>query len=198
MSLDDHFDNPFASPLTESRSLGDHASTEAESVRRQYLSHEASCKSFGFLFLLGGVLTAIYFVVMVIVVIVSLIGPVPLGPAEVGIVFVSTLVLGAVSTALLSIGRGVRRLDSGYRVPAIVLCCLGLLGFPIGTLIHGYGLYLFVSEKGQFVFSDAYRDIRRQTPHIKYKTSIVVWIFVGLLVLVLMLAMLGLVIAMFE
>jgi hypothetical protein len=35
------------------------------------------------------------------------------------------------------------------------------------------------------VFSDEYQAVIRQTPHIKYRTSIVVWICFGLLLLLL-------------
>ena len=44
-------------------------------------------------------------------------------------------------------------------------------------------LYLIFSKKGAMVFSDEYKEIIRQTPEMKYRTSIVVWIFLGLLVL---------------
>ncbi len=33
------------------------------------------------------------------------------------------------------------------------------------------------------IFSDEYNEIIRQTPEMKYRTSIVVWIFLGLLLL---------------
>jgi hypothetical protein len=33
------------------------------------------------------------------------------------------------------------------------------------------------------VFSDEYKRVIAETPHIKYRTSIVVWIFLGLLLL---------------
>jgi hypothetical protein len=64
-----------------------------------------------------------------------------------------------------------------------VLSEVGLLGFPIGTLINGYILYLLLSKKGRKVFSDEYRQIVSLTPHIKYRTSIVVCILLGLIVL---------------
>ena len=75
---------------------------------------------------------------------------------------------------------------------AIVLSAIGLLGFPIGTLISAYFLYLLVSEKGKVVFSDEYKEVIRKTPHIRYKTSIVVWIFLGLLLLLIGLGLVGL------
>lgn len=41
------------------------------------------------------------------------------------------------------------------------------------------------------VFSPYYKEIISQTPHIKYKTSIVVWIFLGLLLALLGLGIVG-------
>ena len=69
------------------------------------------------------------------------------------------------------------------RVPTGILSGIGLLGFPLGTIINGYILYLVFSQKGTTVFSDEYHAVIAQTPHIKYRTSIVVWILVGLVLL---------------
>ena len=81
-------------------------------------------------------------------------------------------------------GWGLRKFQGGARIIAIIFAVIGLIGIPIGTLISVYFLYLLCSAKGSVVFSDEYEDVIRQTPHIKYKTSIVVWIFLGLLILV--------------
>jgi hypothetical protein len=58
-------------------------------------------------------------------------------------------------------------------------------------LINGYILYLVFSEKGRRVFSPEYQEIIRQTPHVKYQTSIIVKIFVGLLLGVLLFILAG-------
>ena len=42
---------------------------------------------------------------------------------------------------------------------ALVLLVLGLLGFPIGTLISAYGLWLVLSAKGRVVLSPEYAAI---------------------------------------
>ena len=34
------------------------------------------------------------------------------------------------------------------------------------------------SEKGNVVFSDHYKEVIAATPHVRYKTSIIVWILV--------------------
>jgi hypothetical protein len=77
-------------------------------------------------------------------------------------------------------------------LPTAVLSGIGLIGFPLGTIINGYILYLVLCQKGRTVFSDEYKRVIEQTPHIKYKTSIIVWIFLGLLLLLIGLAFLGL------
>jgi hypothetical protein len=47
-----------------------------------------------------------------------------------------------------------------------VLSGIGLLGFPIGTLINGYILYLFLSKKGRTVFAPEYQEVIEATPHV--------------------------------
>jgi hypothetical protein len=76
-----------------------------------------------------------------------------------------------------------------------VFGAIGLLGFPVGTLIAGYLLYLLWSEKGNVVFSPRYQRVMQATPHIKYKTSIIVWIFLGLLGLVVLVGIIAMVTA---
>jgi len=41
------------------------------------------------------------------------------------------------------------------------------------------------------VFSEEYRAVIEQTPHIKYRTSIVVWVLLGLVLLFIAIALLG-------
>ena len=77
---------------------------------------------------------------------------------------------------------GLRRLRNWARIVAIVFSVIGLIAVPIGTLISAYFLYLLVSEKGRIVFSDEYKRVIEQTPHIVYKTSVVVWILLILLI----------------
>lgn len=80
---------------------------------------------------------------------------------------------------------GLRRLRAWARVPTVILSCIGLLGFPIGTLISIYILVKVLGKQGKFVMTDDYQRIIEVTPQIKWKTSIVVIILLVLLVLVL-------------
>ncbi len=79
---------------------------------------------------------------------------------------------------------GLRGLQRWARIPTGLFSALGLLGFPLGTFINGYILYLVFSAKGSMVFSEDYSEIIAQTPHIKYRTSIIVKIFLFLLLAV--------------
>jgi hypothetical protein len=63
---------------------------------------------------------------------------------------------------------------------------LGLAGFPLGTLLNMYILWLIHSEKGKLIFSPDYAAIVEATPDVKYRTTLLVWIILGLIVLVLL------------
>ena len=42
-------------------------------------------------------------------------------------------------------------------------------------IIPAYILYLLLSSKGAMVFSTEYKEIIARTPHVKYRTSCIVW-----------------------
>ncbi len=74
---------------------------------------------------------------------------------------------------MLVVARGVRKLAPWARITTIVLAAIGLLGFPVGTLINGYILYLMLSKKGKRIFEDDYRrhhrgHAARQIPHVHH------------------------------
>jgi hypothetical protein len=175
--------NPYA--VEASTYLAPQELTDVESIRKRYLGHEASVKSIGTLYLLGGVFSLLISAVYLIGGISSFAdtGPNDFGGPSLGLF---TLAIGVVflSLGVLQIwsGIGVRKLRPAARIGATVISTIGLLGFPIGTLVSAYFLYLLLSEKGSYVFSDAYKQVIAQTPHMRYKTSILTWIVVILLV----------------
>ena len=76
-------------------------------------------------------------------------------------------------------GIAIRRLRKWSRVVATIFACIGLLGFPVGTLISAYILYLLLSAQGTMVFSSEYQQIIAETPHVKYQSSKAVkWILI--------------------
>lgn len=170
-------------PLALQRMLeGGSRGGDAEAIRQAHISHEASVKSVGILYYLGG-----GFILLG-----GLVGGVGVA-AEDSVRLESvavTLILLALGAGQFWVGRGVRGLRAWARPWVGILSGIGLLGIPIGTLINGYILYLVFSKKGKMVFSEEYQDVISKTPHIRYQTSIVVKILV---VLVLALMALGLV-----
>jgi len=81
------------------------------------------------------------------------------------------------------LGHGLRTLKPWTRIPVAILSGLGMINIPIGTLFGGYILYLMLSEKGKIVFSEDYRRIIDATPHVKYRTPVLVLILGVLLIL---------------
>jgi len=75
----------------------------------------------------------------------------------------------------------------------IIISAIGLLSFACGTLIVDISMSFvsLFSHKGEMVFSDCYEEIIQGTPHIKYKTLIIVWIFLFILIGVILAAIIA-------
>ena len=173
--------NPYAPAVVEKKKI----LTQVEETRHLYLSHEASAKSVAVLFILGGLFGLLAGLSWISV---PILNPVMPGGPNFQYVYLACGIVAVVLSAVqISVANGLRKLASWSRIPAAVLAGIGLIVFPVGTLINAYVLYLLLSKKGTMVFSPEYKNVMAQTPHIKYKTSIVVWIFLGLVVLLLLL-----------
>jgi hypothetical protein len=159
--------NPYAAPAARVDDIP--ANPEAEAIRRAHISHEASIKAVGILYYLGGA-------GLILSGGAALVGA---RSAENAVLMVVFLALGV---GYLFSGWGVRALRAWGRIVGIVLSVIGLLGFPVGTLINAYILYLYLSKKGRTIFAPEYQDVIAATPHVKYKTSIIVWIFLALVI----------------
>jgi hypothetical protein len=178
--------NPFAAPQSDLNAVVPEVVSppDAEAIRRELIGHEVSAKSIGTLYYLGAILTGLFAVVGATVLTISFLagdGPGSAGSGETVIIGGVVFFYGVLSAISFILARGLRRLNPRVRVPTGILCAIGLLAFPLGTLINAYFLYLLFSKKGRRVFSPEYREIIRQTPHIRYQTSIIVWIALFLL-----------------
>lgn len=163
-------------PQAEVKDVGLSGNPEAPEIRRQHLSHEANIKAVGMLYYLSAIGLLIAGVVL-------LISAAAGGKAEtVGAAIGMAVAALAFGGFYFWVGRGLRVLKPWSRIVAGVLAGLGLLGFPVGTLISVFILYLLFSKKGNMVFSEEYKQIIADTPDIKYRTSIIVWIFLALLI----------------
>lgn len=173
--------NPYSPPSTNAApprapaSAGSMPNTAL--VRHTHLNHEASIKAIGSLYFL----TAFASMGMVIRDVAAAVMGATGATAEMLI----TLAIAVPMSGLhVVVGVGLRRMRKWVKAPVGAIAGLGLLNFPFGTLINAYVLYLVFSRKGAMVLSEEYAEVVRQTPHIKYKTSIVVWVLLGLVVFV--------------
>ncbi len=172
--------NPYAAPKAEVVTQD----SEAEAIRRKHINHEASIKSVGCLYWLAALLLCITLAVC-------------LANIEKQTAGWLALLLGlAVLTAV--VGRGLRKLQRWAGIVAAlwagVSIVFGIMNLPsssIGMVIAAYIIYLMVGAKGRRVLSAEYRDIVLQTPHVKRRTSIVVWVLLGLLLAIVAFGILG-------
>jgi hypothetical protein len=182
IEMDQEF-NPYAAPETPASPPLDSVDGESsEAIRQRHLSHESSLKSLGFLYMLGGIVGTVGAVSTVYAMLSP--GSVRIGAFE----LLAILVL----TSQLFIGNGLRRLRRWARWPATALAAIGLLGFPIGTLISAYFLYLLISPKGGMVLSPEYQQVIAETPHIRHRTSRVLVALLILLIFVIFFLVVGL------
>lgn len=176
--------NPYAPPSARIGTAGGDVG-EAEEIRRQYLNHEASIRSVGCLYVWGG----IFALVVAGIGVLSLPFVFFMGEGEAteamggaGFVVIVILLYGGLGALNYWLGKGLRQLDPKVRTLATVLFVIGLIGFPVGTMLSLYFLYLLHSEKGKRVMTPEYQQIVELTPHIKYKTSWIAWLALILLI----------------
>ncbi len=166
--------NPYAAPLA---APGDEPPlSDVDQIRRDHIAHEASIKSLGGLYFLGGLGMAM---TVVVICFVSFDGS---GPVDISSL-IGILIGIALSALFFWLSGDLRQLRPRARTTATVLACLGLAIIPPGTIINAYVLYLLLSAKGRMVFSERYQEIMAATPHIRYKTSPAIYILFALIVL---------------
>ncbi|MCZ6895232.1 MAG: hypothetical protein O7H40_14455 [Gammaproteobacteria bacterium] len=165
--------NPYAAPTVNLVDAGG-TLAQAEETRRAHISHEASVRSIGLLYYLS---SASFWVMLAVMFVGRSDSAQPIGQT-VGLM----VVLLAFGIGFCLVGFGLRKLRGWVRIPTGIASVLGLIAFPLGTLINGYILYLLFSKKGGTVFSVDYAEVIALTPHIKYR-SILAWVALGALVL---------------
>ena len=158
--------NPYAPPTARVDDAPG-ANPEAEAIRRAHISTEASIKAVGVLYYLGGA----FFLLVAILPLFSVRQPPSFG---------ITLILFALGAAQIAGGWALRALVPWGRIVACIFSVLGLLAFPIGTVINAYILYLLWSKKGSQIFRSEYPAVIAAAPHVKYRTPIASWIVLAL------------------
>ena len=150
-----------------------------ESVRRAHLTHEASIQGIGALYMLGCAVLLVAGITSIF------------GEGDITEKLILSCVLILIGCVQGWVGINLRKLNPKVKIAATLIACIGLLGFPLGTLINAYVLFLIHSAKGKVVFSPTYREIVAATPEIKYKTPMLVWVFLGILILILVAAIIA-------
>lgn len=168
--------NPFAAPLAEGHPVLDAAAGSDAQIRREHLKAEANIRAIGMLQMVGGGLGAVG---MTLVTLFGVLGDLGMMTA----IFAPFIALYA---GLFYVGMELRNLRSWARWVVVSLSVPGLLGFPVGTLISVYFIVTLTNAKAKVVLTDGYRQIRERTPHIQYRTSPIIWVMVGVLVVALL------------
>lgn len=178
--------NPYAPPAAPPPIPGFAGGVDEVAIRREHLGTESGLLSFGILYLISGVLSILFALVGIFFGLVDRSGALGQSGEPAGFLFFAMFAsLGLLASVGLWLGLGLRRLDPRVRVPVTLLAAIGLLGFPLGTIINLYLLFLLHGEKGKYVFTPAYREIIARTPQLRPKPGILVWLTLGLIFLVL-------------
>ena len=201
------FENPYASPTVDVSSVPSTGAvpSDAERIRREHISHEASVKSIGLLQYVGGALMSLSGIAGLL-----LFAANPRADAVGAIFGPIYIVLGILSFVL---GYNLRKLRGWARWTTVVVTSIGILfmlsglavaildlvranvslvgltvpvaAFLLIALIPFCVVGLLVARKSRVIFSESYRQVIEQTPHIKYGMSfvlgVVLFVFVSLL-----------------
>ncbi|HEY5911798.1 MAG TPA: hypothetical protein VJA21_14445 [Verrucomicrobiae bacterium] len=148
----------------------------AEELRQTHLSREAHVKGFGLLYIVAGCIFGISGC------------SVAFDPERSRRYEYVPFYALALALLFLSTGMGLRKLRPWSRIVSGVISGFGLLVFPFGTLINGLVLYMLFSQKGAMVFSERYQRAIAVTPNLKYRTPIILWILLGIVLLLFIVA----------
>jgi hypothetical protein len=167
--------NPYAAPQAQVLQT----TSQDELIRREHLNTEASIKTVGILYYLGAM---------------ALIATGVITFDSSKIVKTGNDLLLGIFFMLLGVGMGVaayglRRLQSWARPLTIlvssVVTIIGLINLSWGVVIHIYIFAQMLGKRGKFVMAPEYQRIIAATPHVKRKTSVVVWVVLIVLLILL-------------
>ena len=169
--------SPYAPPEAALVDAPEYDQSDAESVRRAHLRHEIQVKAIGTLHYFSGAMLLIGAIGMLAAMMTAPMNR-PIGNAHSLLILVS----GAFGAALVALGYGFRRLRPWVRFPGGIVAAIGLLAFPVGTLISAWILYLMFGPKGLVVLGPGYQDVVAAAPHVNYQRTVGDWIATGLIV----------------
>jgi hypothetical protein len=169
--------NPFAPPEAEIVTSSDD-SGEMEADRQFHIAREKSLKTIGWIDILSGALGLLSFLFLLLTGQRALL---PQAGWEIALGLISSLLALGVGWALLKLRK---EAQLGMLVQFVLT--LPSLRNPEAVMIPSFAinllfLYLVFSPKGQRVLEPDYKEVIRQTPHVRYKTALWLWIVLFLL-----------------
>ncbi|MEM9236118.1 MAG: hypothetical protein AAGB14_05015 [Verrucomicrobiota bacterium] len=158
-------ENPYRSPVA--LDMAEASGTAVQKLRQTLLWHETSIRGLGMLLLIVGI-------VMI--------------PVSIGTLKMQTgwtwIALGA-GVLYTATGIGLRYRTRWAHRLGVVMTIPWLVLFPVGTAFGVYSLWLLLSERGRFVFRGEYEKVIRRTPEISYRTPMISWLAVGVVIVLL-------------
>ncbi len=168
------FDNPYLPPQTFAAGPPPLPGViDAEAIRREHAYTESTVGTMGVLYYIAGTFVTLGGLVQLLNVLIAQ------SPDVAKEVMTCAFVL-VFGIALFALGREARKFNSSARTGIIIISALGLLAFPIGTLINGYILCTLSGKKGRMVFSPEYKAIMAITARPKVRTSAAVWVVLAI------------------
>lgn len=166
------------SPPRSSLEIAQERDAEYREIRKNHIVHEKTLQAVGYLYLASAVAILLIGLAMIIPQI-DTSGPVNWE-------FVAGIAIAVVLWGGLNLFCALvyRSLSPSAFWLGTLTSGLGLLAVPLGTLFHGWVLYLIWSEKGRRVLSKEYASIIRATPEVRYKRQRADWIRLVVLLLI--------------
>jgi hypothetical protein len=167
------FPPPPANPYAPPEATVDDVVAGVDSVvriRQEHLLHEIRLKSVGTLYWLGTLMFGISGIAMLTS------GDASRPGSVVGV----GAAMSVLAVTLAVLGYGYRGLRPWLVVPGATVAILGLLAFPLGTLINAYVLYLLFCAKGRTVLAKDYAAVMAATPTLKYRRTVADWVALGI------------------
>jgi hypothetical protein len=164
------------SAISDSVSVPEPSAVE---IREEHIAYERSVRGIALLYFIAASGCGLMAIGLLLVSLLH-IGTTKLLPTS---IFAIAIIL-ALATFHCWVGFGIRRLRPWARTTAIAVAFFQLFAVPIGTIIGLYIIYLLTNQKWKLVFSARYQEIIEQTPSVRYRTPVHLWIALGILLAV--------------
>lgn len=172
--------NPALRPKKKRKKSDDLA--DAVRIREDNIGWECLITQWGTFIAFTGVAGLIFFVLAIIGIASGASLPEGAEPSSLSLMLLIPSIIFVVAMYIfsISVGIGMRNLTSYGRISSTILAGIGLLAIGPGTLLSAWILYLLWAGPSTLIFSEEYRKVVNQTPHIQ-RTPYLLYILIGVL-----------------